>query len=206
MQGLKIPFDKRFPEGKGHPTRDAFATFGGPHILSLLTEVATRALKAVRRQKFNQHCRARPEAIGGLLTLYENGQGGGFGNKGQAAIDKLYKSLPSDLLGYLHDHNQRQNDPSIKGARMVTCTKPLPFTIGKNQNGKDQNLLLPMAFPEGSPMHPSYGASHATVAGACVTILKTFFEMYAEDGTECKLPCAYKPSDNGMLLEKCRMS
>jgi hypothetical protein len=26
--------------------------------------------------------------------------------------------------------------------------------------------LLPMAFPEGSPLHPSYGAGHATVAGA----------------------------------------
>jgi hypothetical protein len=36
--------------------------------------------------------------------------------------------------------------------------------------------LLPMAFPEGSPLHPSYGAGHATVAGACVTILKAFFD------------------------------
>ncbi len=35
--------------------------------------------------------------------------------------------------------------------------------------------LLPMAFPEGSPMHPAYGAGHATVAGACVTILKALF-------------------------------
>ncbi len=36
--------------------------------------------------------------------------------------------------------------------------------------------LLPMAFSEGSPTHPSYGAGHATVAGACVTILKAFFD------------------------------
>jgi hypothetical protein len=35
--------------------------------------------------------------------------------------------------------------------------------------------LLPMAFPEGSPTHPSYGSGHATVAGACVTALKAFF-------------------------------
>ena len=35
--------------------------------------------------------------------------------------------------------------------------------------------LLPQAFPEGSPLHPSYGAGHATVAGACVTILKALF-------------------------------
>jgi hypothetical protein len=36
--------------------------------------------------------------------------------------------------------------------------------------------LLPMAFPEGSPVHPAYGAGHATVAGACTTILKAFFD------------------------------
>ncbi len=38
------------------------------------------------------------------------------------------------------------------------------------------NALLPMAFPEGSPTHPAYGAGHATVAGACVTILKAWFK------------------------------
>src|SRR5258705_4787428 len=38
------------------------------------------------------------------------------------------------------------------------------------------NALLPMAFPEGSPTHPAYGGGHATVAGACVTILKAWFD------------------------------
>jgi hypothetical protein len=37
-------------------------------------------------------------------------------------------------------------------------------------------FLLPMAFPEGCPLHPSYGAGHATVAGACVTLLKALFD------------------------------
>jgi len=36
--------------------------------------------------------------------------------------------------------------------------------------------LHPQAFPEGSPTHPSYTAGHATVAGACVTILKALFD------------------------------
>ena len=35
--------------------------------------------------------------------------------------------------------------------------------------------LLPQAFPEGCPVHPAYGAGHATVAGACVTVLKALF-------------------------------
>lgn len=42
--------------------------------------------------------------------------------------------------------------------------------------GRYGSALLPMAFPEGSPLHPAYGAGHATVAGACVTILKALFK------------------------------
>ncbi len=38
------------------------------------------------------------------------------------------------------------------------------------------SYLLPQAYPEGSPLHPSYGAGHATVAGACVTMLKAMFD------------------------------
>jgi len=36
--------------------------------------------------------------------------------------------------------------------------------------------FLPIQFPEGCPTHPAYGAGHATVAGACVTILKAVFD------------------------------
>jgi hypothetical protein len=41
---------------------------------------------------------------------------------------------------------------------------------------RNGTYLLPMAFPEGCPPHPAYGAGHATVAGACVTILKAWFD------------------------------
>jgi hypothetical protein len=39
-----------------------------------------------------------------------------------------------------------------------------------------KSYLLSQAFPEGCPPHPAYGAGHATVAGACVTILKAWFD------------------------------
>lgn len=39
--------------------------------------------------------------------------------------------------------------------------------------------LLPQAYPEGSPVHPSYGAGHAAVAGASITILKALFDENA---------------------------
>jgi hypothetical protein len=36
--------------------------------------------------------------------------------------------------------------------------------------------LLSQSFPEGSPAHPSYPTGHGTVGGACITILKFFFD------------------------------
>jgi len=41
---------------------------------------------------------------------------------------------------------------------------------------KHGSYLLPQAYPEGAPLHPAYGAGHATVAGACVTMLKALFD------------------------------
>jgi hypothetical protein len=38
------------------------------------------------------------------------------------------------------------------------------------------SYLLSQAFPEGSPTHPSYPTGHGVVAGACITILKFFFD------------------------------
>ena len=36
--------------------------------------------------------------------------------------------------------------------------------------------FLSQAFPEGSPTHPAYPTGHGTVAGACITVLKFFFD------------------------------
>jgi hypothetical protein len=65
-----------------------------------------------------------------------------------------------------------------------------------------------MAFPEGSPMHPAYGAGHATVAGACVTILKAFFDSGTElveevknaDGNKETRPICYEPNKDGSKI------
>ncbi|MCI0485390.1 MAG: vanadium-dependent haloperoxidase [Blastocatellia bacterium] len=55
--------------------------------------------------------------------------------------------------------------------------------------------LLPMAFPEGSPTHPAYGAGHSTVAGACVTALKAFFDE------SFVIPNPVQASADGLTLE-----
>jgi hypothetical protein len=40
----------------------------------------------------------------------------------------------------------------------------------------NSSYLLSQAFPEGSPAHPSFPTGHGTVGGACITILKFFFD------------------------------
>jgi hypothetical protein len=54
--------------------------------------------------------------------------------------------------------------------------------------------LLSQPFPEGSPTHPSYPTGHGTVAGACITFLKFFFdENYV-------IPNPQVPSSDGLSL------
>jgi hypothetical protein len=55
--------------------------------------------------------------------------------------------------------------------------------------------LLSQAFPEGSPAHPAYPTGHGTVAGACITILKFFFDGNAP------IPSPMVPSSDGTLLQ-----
>jgi hypothetical protein len=40
----------------------------------------------------------------------------------------------------------------------------------------NHSYFLSQAFPEGSPTHPAYPTGHGAVAGACITVLKFFFD------------------------------
>ena len=59
---------------------------------------------------------------------------------------------------------------------ILSKTGPTQVLERIRNSTSDNTYLLPQAFPEGSPMFPAYGASHATVAGACTTILKAWFK------------------------------
>src|SRR5215831_18469992 len=56
------------------------------------------------------------------------------------------------------------------------------------------SYLLPMAYPVGSPLHPSYPAAHAATAGAGITVLKALFnESFV-------IPVPVMSSDDGLSL------
>jgi hypothetical protein len=132
--GLGAPLNSGNPYNSSQ-MQVGFGTFGGPYIATLLTEVATRALKAVWFQKWFVHRRLRPEEFAGAVHY------------------KLAHGQPYPI------HSDVLNSAAVANV----------FA----QNG---TYLLPIAFAEGCPIHPSYGAGHATVAGACVTILKALFD------------------------------
>ena len=70
---MKAPVD----EGnlyKKTEVQQGFGTFGSPHVLSLVTEVATRALKAMWFQKWFVHRRLRPETFGGRIHNHLSGR------------------------------------------------------------------------------------------------------------------------------------
>src|SRR5215470_8157606 len=64
--GIGAPFNAGNPYGTSQ-NQTGFGTFGPPHIAALLTEVATRALKAVWFQKWFVHRRLRPEMFAGRI-------------------------------------------------------------------------------------------------------------------------------------------
>ncbi|MDQ3747764.1 MAG: vanadium-dependent haloperoxidase [Acidobacteriota bacterium] len=135
---FRFPFDENNPYGPNGSTivQGGFGQFGNPHLMTLVTEPSTRALKAVWFQKWRVHRRLRPEEFGGRVEVARQGQ-------------RNYP-IHSDL---------------------TTNSTVLPKILSRFGS-----YLLPMAFPEGAPLHPAYGSGHATVAGACVTMLKAFFD------------------------------
>lgn len=131
-------------------TQTGFSTFGPPHLASLLLETMNRALKAVWFQKWGVHRRLRPEEFAGRIhNRLVNGRPYPFGPVN-------FAQLQSVLLPRVLQHNAVQN-------------------ANRRQPPDGGTYLLPMAFAEGCPIHPAYGAGHATVAGALATILKAFF-------------------------------
>lgn len=152
-----------------------FGTLGGPHILALVSEVASRALKIIWNQKWQVHLRLRPEAYGGLVHVQN------IGVSGMTPPTRPY-GLPE----------------------WVSQTKAAEAVKAMNKHCGEESLLLPMAFTPGSPAHPSYGAGHATVAGVCVTVLKAYFKTFdIKDNKPVPLSCMTDDDKmKGSLTEK----
>lgn len=94
---------------------------------------------------------------------------------------------PEAMALRLHQHLTNQANyplhPDLLNAKV------LPKLRAENAT-----YLLPLAYPEGSPTHPSYPGGHATIAGAAITVLKALFNESAP------YPAPMTPSDDGQTL------
>lgn len=99
------------------------------------------------------------------------------------------RSRPEDFAGRVHNEMTARRSygihPEVLNSAAVAAT-----------HSRYGTYLLPLAYPEGSPTHCSYPAGHAVMAGACVTILKAFFDE------SFVLPAPVIPSSDGSALRR----
>lgn len=95
---------------------------------------------------------------------------------------------PEEFGGHVHNQMTEKAEYPIHAELL---NSPVLEIIYNQQ----ESYLLPMAYAEGCPTHPAYPAGHATIAGACATVLKAFFnESY-------RLPATVVAGENGLSLE-----
>lgn len=75
---------------------------------------------------------------------------------------------PEEFGGRVHNIKTGAASYPIHQAMLES---PALDAVAKRHN----TYLLPQAYPEGAPIHPSYPAGHAAIAGACATALKAVF-------------------------------
>ena len=115
------------------------------------------------------------------------GQKGAYFHKWQ-----VHRRLrPECFAGRIETHSTGRRQYDLH-ADILRCD-----AVARNQS-QYGTRLLPVAFPEGSPTHPSYPSAHACNAGACATILKAFFD------SDYVMPRPVEATADGLALEPWR--
>lgn len=79
------------------------------------------------------------------------------------------RARPEVYFGRVHNH-LADNGIAYPIHEEMLNSKALDKALKENGT-----YLLPQASPKGAPLHPTYPAAHAVMAGAAVTMLKAFF-------------------------------
>ena len=170
-------------------TADAFGSLGVPDISIHAGLAGLYGLKHAWFQKWCAHNRLRPEAYAHRLELFRRGD---LSDTARTATDSVFSDpmfekyfgegadvwRETTVLDRIFEHNKQQN-------------------YRRDTNNKSGSWLLPVAYPEGSPIHPSYPGGHAVFIAAAATIAKAFFA----DGD---FPNPKVPVDNGQRLDDLR--
>ncbi len=152
-----FPRSRDFPYNNGNILTEGDGHSMGPSdIYTLIAEVCLEAFKASWAQKWRLHRKLRPEAMAGIVNL-------SFNDATYQTDRFLHPSMFTDLSRQVLEMIKQRNISQAECCRMLS---------------KDaaSNYLLAQMYPEGSPAHPAYPSGHATVAGACTTVIKAIFD------------------------------
>jgi hypothetical protein len=113
---------------------------------------------------------------------------------------KDMRQRPEEVAGLVHARKTSASPmPQAAAALHSDALNSSALSVIHNAYG---TYLLPQPFPEGSPTHPCYPTGHGTVGGACVTLLKFYF-----NGSQKMRPLLqnhgrdiYQPSSDGTSL------
>ncbi|KAJ1630382.1 phosphatidic acid phosphatase type 2/haloperoxidase [Pavlovales sp. CCMP2436] len=135
----------------------SWATAGDIDVFASVSHVSLVAMRVAWHNKWSMIMKIRPEVFAQRLELarrFPKLVNGRRPIPGLAAIQQNMQAAGGLLQMVLNDN--------------------------KNRTGGQESLLLALQYPEGSPTHPSHPSGHATVAGACVTVLKAMLETLVE--------------------------
>lgn len=145
---------------------------GYDDVLLAVSEVARLALQESYRAKYTLGMKIRPAAYARL-------------------VDAALRGVEAAPLGALHSHLL---GPAPRKALLDAVAGVTNATTG------EYNYLLPVQYE--TSRHPSWTHGHATVAGACATVLKALFEVVDTDGTLAAWPEVVRtPTADGAELE-----
>jgi hypothetical protein len=103
----------------------------------------------------------------------------------------VHRRLRPEAMG-LRIHVQLERDPGRYDG--LISSEILESAVVDRVRSTYGTTLLPLGFPEGSPMSPAYHSGHCTIAGACVTMLKAWVDESAV------IPDPVVPNDDGTAL------
>jgi hypothetical protein len=158
LNSLNAPKNPGFPVSN---VTDSFVIGKGPvSILCALAEVAGLVMKHAWYWKWQVYRRLRPEAVSILVDNVKNGD-----------VPNTEYCLSSCLL----DNGVLTGSEVPAGYNTISEYNAY-WNYSVMNNAFSNSYTLPQVYKEGSPAHPAYPSGHASIAGACCTILKMFYD------------------------------
>jgi hypothetical protein len=153
------PLSSTNPYVRGlHKNQGPGIVFGGLEAYAWIGEITQLAMKAAWAHKWRGQLRLRPEAM--AAHIHQAKVTGINPYNLHSCLFSIHNGI--DILELIKTRNSLQATATYDPQLLLSVQEASTYLLGQ-------------MYPEGSPAHPSYPSGHATIAGACTTILKAMF-------------------------------